>query len=80
MEDLTLQIAAFHDIGIDNHQMPDSRGGEVKSRGRAERTRADAENFRVEQTLLPGDAELRENDLSRPAFHRKIVRQDHQKS
>ena len=67
MRDLPLQVRLVDDVGVDDPELADPRGGEVERGGRAETAGADQEDLRVEQLLLALLADLGDQQVARVA-------------
>ncbi len=61
---LALQIGHLDDIGIDQPQMADASGGEVQRRWGAQAARPDDEHLGGLQRLLPGAADLAQDQVA----------------
>ena len=67
MEDLALKVRVVHDVEVDEPDRPDARGREVDRERGSEPSGADREHARGLQLLLPVDADLRHDQVSRVA-------------
>ena len=65
--DLPLQVRLVDDVGVDDPERADARGGEVERRRRAEAARADQQDARVEQLELALLADLGDQQVARVA-------------
>ena len=68
VDDLALEVRVVDDVGVDDPERPDARGGEVERGRRAEPARADQQDARVEQLLLPLLADLGDQQVARVAL------------
>jgi hypothetical protein len=64
VQDLALQVGEVDLVGVGERQAPDAGGGQVEGRGAAEAARADNQNVRRAQPLLPLDPDLGEQDMA----------------
>ena len=64
MDDLALEVRLVDDVRVDDPERADARGGEVERGGGAEPARADEEDARVEQALLPVLADLGDQQVA----------------
>ena len=69
MDDLTLQVRLVDRVEVDDAERADARRGQVKQRRRAEAARAHDEHLRVLQALLPGHADVGDDQVARVALH-----------
>ena len=67
VDDLALQVADVHDVVVDDPDRPDAGRREVLQHRRTEPAGADDAHARVPQPPLPVDADLREQQVPRPA-------------
>jgi hypothetical protein len=58
VEDLALEVGEVDLVGVRDRQAPDTRGGQVERRGRAEPTGTDNQRSSPTQPLLPLDPDL----------------------
>ena len=72
MDDLALEVRLVDDVGVDDPERADARGGEVERRGRAEPAGADEEDARVEDALLAVLADLGDQQVT--AVARALLR------
>ena len=68
MDDLALQIGQRHDVVIDHAERPDTGGGKIHQRGRAEAAGADHQHGGLLQRSLTGAADLAQHDVAGVAF------------
>jgi len=64
MQDLPLQVGLVDDVGVDDPERSDARGGEVERGGRAEAAGTDQEDPGLEQLQLPFFADLRDQQMA----------------
>mmetsp|Transcript_16918 Transcript_16918/g.52859 ORF Transcript_16918/g.52859 Transcript_16918/m.52859 type:complete len:354 (-) Transcript_16918:16-1077(-) len=69
VDDLPLQVRHVHHVVVDDRQLTDPRRSQVHQRRRPEPARADAQDFRVLQLLLPLDAHLAQDQVPRVPLH-----------
>jgi len=74
VEDLALQVGEINLVGVGDGQAPEARSGEVQRRRAAEAARADDQDSRAPQPLLPLDADLGEQDMAAVAEELLVVR------
>src|SRR6185312_9243149 len=77
VDDLALQIGFIDDVELDDSDGPDSRGGQVQQRRRAEPARADDQHARVLQPLLTVEPEVGDDQvaaIARDLFARQLFR------
>ena len=65
VENLALQIGIIHGVEIHDADLADAGGGEIHRDGRAKATRADAQNARGFDFLLPGQTDFGQNQMPR---------------
>ena len=63
VQHLALQVALFHHVGIHDPQRPHSGGGQVQRHRRPQAPRPHQQHPGGEQALLPGGADLREQQV-----------------
>ena len=63
VDDLALQVGLVDDVEVDDAEGADAGGGEVEQRGRAEPAGADDEHLGVLQPLLPGHADVGDDQV-----------------
>ena len=63
-QDLALEIGQGDLVVVDHGQPPDARRRQILDRGRADAARPDQDGMRIEQPLLPGPANLLEDDVA----------------
>ena len=73
IEDLALQVGEVDLVGVGDRQAPKAGGGEVQRRGAAEAARADDQDARASQPLLPLDTDLGEQDMAAVAEELLVV-------
>ena len=73
VEDLALQVGEVDFVRVRDRQAPKAGGGEVQRRRAAEAARADDEDARAPQPLLPLDTDLGEQDMAAVAEELLVV-------
>jgi hypothetical protein len=68
VQDLSLQVRRIDDVRVDDAERPHARGGEVQRRGRPEAAGADEEHLAAKQLLLPGLADLGDEEVAAVAL------------
>ena len=69
VDDLTLQVGLVDGVELDDAESADAGGGEVHQRRRAEPARADAQHAGVLESLLPGHADVGDDQVAAVAAH-----------
>jgi hypothetical protein len=69
VNDLALQVGLVHDIEIDDAERAHTGRRQVEQRRRTQAARPDDEDTGVLQPLLPGHADLRDDQVTRIALH-----------
>ena len=69
VDDLALQVGLVDDVEVDDAEGADTGGGEVEQRRRAEAAGTDDEHLGVLQPLLPGHADVGDDQVARVAAH-----------
>ena len=75
VHDLALEVRLVDDVGVDDAERADAGGREVERRRRAEPARADEQDARVEQALLPVLADLGDEEVA--AVARALLGREH---
>ena len=70
---LPLQVGIIHRVEIHDADLADAGGGEIHGDGRAEAARADAQDARGFDFLLPSQSDFRQNQVPRVATYLFIV-------
>ncbi len=65
VEDLALQVAAIHEIEIDDPECADAGRGEIERRGRSQTPRADQQDACVTELRLALETYIREREVPR---------------
>ena len=73
MQDLSLQIGQIDAVAVDQGDASDSGGGQVQRGRRSQSTGADQQRMTGEQSLLPFDTDLWQQNVARVAQQLVIV-------
>ena len=69
VDDLALQVGLVDDVVVDDAERADAGGGEVEQRGAAESAGADHEHLGVLEALLPGHADVGNDQVTAVATY-----------